>query len=143
MISADGQGLKRVTHDLAGQHRPAFSPDGKRIAYMARHEESLYIYVVEADGRNRVRLTHNQEHHRDPAWSPDGGAIAYASSDDLLFDAKIHLMTADGEYLKQLSKVRHGTDYQPDISPLGLAVFPASNKSTICGRLKKTSSGFR
>ena len=52
-------------------------------------------------------------------------------------------MTADGKYLKQLSDVHVGIDYQPDFSPVGLAVAPTSNKTTIWGRLKKRSSNLR
>ena len=70
-IGADGQGLKRVTHDLAYKSRPSFSPDGQRIAYMSDHEGFSQIHVVGADGRNRKRLTHNEENHWHPAWSPD------------------------------------------------------------------------
>ena len=137
VISADRQRLKRVTHDLASQQRPAFSPDGQRIAYMARHKGFLHIYVVDADGTNRKRLTHNQEHHWEPAWSPDGQTIAYYTyTKDALDGAMIHLMTADGQYLKQLGDVQDGHDFQPDISPLGLAVSPTSKTTTIWGRLK-------
>ena len=143
VIGTDGQGLEKVTHDLVPKWDPSFSPDGKRIAYWGEEAGFFHIYVVGVDGKNLKRLTHKEENHRDPAWSPDGWAIAYASSDDLLFDAKIHLMTADGKYLKQLSKVRDGTDYQPDISPLGLAVYPIFKTAAIWGRLKKTSSSFR
>ena len=144
VIGADGQALRRVTHDLASQHRPAFSPDGGRIAYMARHEEFLHIFVVDADGRNRVRLTHNQEHHRDPAWSPDGRTIAYhVNNGNVLDGATIHLMTADGKYLKQLSDVHDGHDLEPDISPVGLAVSTTSMSTTTWGRLKKNSPSVR
>ena len=136
VIGADGQGLERLTHDLAPKWSPSFSPDGRRIAYYASHEEFYHIYVVGADGKNLKRLTHNEENHRGPAWSPDGQMIAYASSDAFLFGAKIHLMTADGKYLKQLSKVRDGIDYQPDFSPVGLAVSPSSKTATIWGKLK-------
>ena len=143
VIGADGKGLEKVTHDLATKWHPSFSPDGQRIAYWGEEAGSFHIYVVGVDGKNLKKLTHNQENHRGPAWSPDGEAIAYASSDEFLFGAKIHLMTADGEYLKQLSKVRDGTDYQPDISPLGLSVSPTSKTATIWGRLKKRASNLR
>ena len=132
-----------MTHDLVHKWHPSFSPDGGRIAYWGEEEGFYHIYVVGVDGKNLNRLTHNQENHRGPAWSPDGRVIAYASSEAFLFGAKIHLMTAEGKYLKQLSKVRDGTDYQPDISPLGLAVSPTSNTTTTWGRLKKISSSFR
>ena len=144
VIGADGQGLERVTHDLVHKWSPSFSPDGQRIAYYASHEEFKHIYVMEADGKNLKRLTHNQEDHSLPTWSPDGQTIAYAiSNDGFPLGAKIHLMTADGQYLKQLSKVHDGIDYQPDFSPVGLAVSPSSNKITTWGRLKKLAPNLR
>ena len=144
VIGADGQGLEKVTHDFSGGFSPSFSPDGQRITYYRLHEGFKHIYVVDTDGKNLNRLTHNQGHHSQPTWSPDGGAIAYVVSKDLFFeDAAIHLMTADGKYLKQLSDVQAGIDYQPDFSPVGLAVSPTSNAATIWGRLKKPVSNVR
>ena len=137
VMDSDGQGLEKVTQDLTPKWNPSFSPDGARIAYWGEEEGFYHIYVVGTDGKNLKRLTHNQENHRGPAWSPDGGAIAYASSDGGLLGAKIHLMTADGKYLKQLSKDHDGIDYQPDFSPVGLAVSLAAKTTTIWGRLKK------
>jgi Tol biopolymer transport system component len=104
-------------------------------------EESLYfqIYVVRADGKKRVRLTHGTQNNWLPAWSPDGRVIAYYVWDGILegkLHGTIHLMTADGKYLRQLSNDRNAQDYQPDISPLGLAVSPAANKITVWGKLK-------
>ena len=143
VIGADGQGLERVTHDLVGKWSPSFSPDGGRIAYYAS-EGFRHIYVVGVDGKNSKRLTHNEENHWGPTWSPDGGAIAYASSNvGFPIGAKIHLMTADGKYLKQLSNVHDGIDYQPDFSPVGLAVSPISNKITTWGGLKKLAPNRR
>ena len=146
MIGADRQGLKRVTRDLEPKNRPSFSPDGQRIAYYAWHEGEGFdhIYVVDTDGRNRKRLTHNQEHHSQPAWSPDGQAIAYVMSNDIFFGgATIHLMTADGKYLTQLGDVHDGEDFQPDFSPVGLAVSPTSKTAATWGRLKKSASNVR
>ena len=143
VIGADGQGLERVTHGLLGAQSPSFSPDGLRIAYYSSHEEFHHIYVMGTNGKNRNRLTHNKEHHFHPTWSPDGEAIAYAVSDDNPLSVKIHLMTADGKYIKQLSKVRNVTDDQPDFGPGGLAVSPTSKTATIWGRLKKRASNVR
>ena len=140
VIGANGQGLKRVTHDLVGQHRPAFSPDGRRIAYMAEHKGFRHLYVVDSDGRNLQRLTHNEENHWAPAWSPDGRTIAYYVWDGILdgnLHATIHLMASNGSYIRQLSGSRNARDHQPDISPLGLAVSPASKTTTTWGKLKK------
>ena len=146
VIRADGQGLKRVTPDLTRDRSPAFSPDGRRIAYMMPKVRRAHnhIYVVGRDGKNRVRLTHNKEHHGFPAWSPDGRIIAYVAADGKWPDEPTtHLMTADGKYLRQLSDDRNARDWAPDISPLGLAVSPASNKVTIWGKLKELASNLR
>ena len=139
VIGVGGLRHRRVTHDLAPKLNPSFSPDGRQIAYEAHHKEFHHIYVVGADGRNRVRLTHNEEHHGRPAWSPDGRIIAYDVLDGIWpdFQGTIHLMTADGKYLRQLSNDRGARDFDPDISPLGLAVSPASKTTTTWGKLKK------
>ena len=137
VMGADGQGRERLTHDLTSKSHPSFSPDGRRIAYDASHEGFRHIYVMGANGKNPVRLTHNKEDHSRPTWSPDGGTIAYVvSKDGIPFGRKIHLMTADGKYIKQLSKVRDATDDHPDFSPVGLAVSPSSKTTAIWGRLK-------
>ncbi len=139
VIGVGGQGRKRVTQDLVGKWSPSFSPDGRRIAYMAEHNGFFQIFVVGPDGRNPEKLTHNEEHHWDPTWSPDGRTIAYGIWDGILegkLHGTIHLMTSDGIYLRQLSHGRHARDYQPDISPLGWAVSPASKTAAIWGRLK-------
>ena len=144
VIGADGQGLEKVTRDFLGGPNPSFSPDGRRIAYYSTHEEFHHIYVVGVDGKNLKRLTHNQEHHLHPTWSPDGGAIAYVvASAKPPHESTIHLMTADGKYLKQLSDDHDGFDDQPDFSPVGLAVFPISKTGTTWGRLKKRASNRR
>ncbi len=143
VVGPDGQGLERVKHGLHGAS-PSFSPDGGRFAYYESHKGIEHIYVVGVDGKNPERLTHDQGRHSHPTWSPDGGAIAYVvSKNDFPLGARIHLMTANGKHLKQLSNIREGIDYQPDFSPGGLAVSPASKTATIWGRLKKTSSSFR
>ncbi len=147
VIGVDGRGRKRVKHDLEHKLNPSFSPNGRRIAYEGHphHEEFHHIFVVGADGRNPVRLTHHEEYHSGPAWSPDGQVIAYSVLDGIRLDGilpvnfrgTIHLMASDGIYIRQLSHGRNTTDFQPDISPLGLAVSPASKTTAIWGSLKK------
>ena len=136
VIGVGGLRHRRVTHDLAPKLNPSFSPDGRRIAYEAHHKEFHHLYVVGADGRNRVRLTHHEEHHSGPAWSPDGQVIAYYVLGGGDWRSTIHLMASDGIYIRQLSHGRSARDFEPDISPLGLAVSPASKTTAIWGRLK-------
>ena len=137
VIDVGAKGRKRVTDDLGGISSPSFSPDGRRIAYDVEHEGIGHIFVVGADGRNRVRLTHNEEHHWGAAWSPDGQVIAYHVWDGIGHHSTIHSMASNGRYIGQLSHGDNARDFEPDISPLGLAVSPASKTTTVWGRLKK------
>ena len=139
------QKRKRVTQDLVAKSNPAFSPDGRRIAFRAHHEGIGHIYVVGADGRNRVRLSHNEARHWGPAWTRDGWKVAYYVLEDIWPDlhGTIHLMASNGKYIRQLSDGGNARDFEPDISPLGLAVSPASKTTTTWGRLKKLTTNLQ
>ena len=58
---------------------PAWSPDGRRIAFMSDRDENPEIYVMDADGANQTRLTRTELEDSLPAWSPDGRRIAFVS----------------------------------------------------------------
>ncbi len=58
VIEADGSNLQRLTHDDRAAARPAWSPDGKKLAFMStRHaserkaddDDEWDIYVMDAD----------------------------------------------------------------------------------------------
>src|SRR6185437_5319775 len=61
------------------QITPAFSPDGKQVAFAwdGEKEDNLDIYVKLVDAGNPLRLTHNPASEYAPAWSPDGRYIAF------------------------------------------------------------------
>ena len=66
-----------------GGNSPAWSPDGRRIAFARDFGASdPGIYVMDADGSNLVRLTTADEGittgDRNPIWSPDGTSIVFS-----------------------------------------------------------------
>ncbi|HEX5203771.1 MAG TPA: hypothetical protein VFW27_27915 [Actinoplanes sp.] len=69
---SSGPGEKRLTTG-GGHSRPRWSPDGKRIAYLA----GGLLWTMKADGTARRRLTTRPA--GGPSWSPDGKWIAFAS----------------------------------------------------------------
>lgn len=67
---------KRLTRMEIGEHQPAWSPDGRWIAYATWSRDGGNIYKVRSDGSSRpARVTATAAYYQNPAWSPDGQRI--------------------------------------------------------------------
>jgi len=97
-----------VMSRLAAGSAPAWSPDGKRIAF-ARDGG---VHVMDADGSNIVRLRAGTH----PAWSPDGARIAFTDK------LAIRVMQSDGAGLVTLSPGSGISDWYPAWSPDGTRI---------------------
>ena len=65
---------------LALEGEPAFSPDGKTLAYTSGADAlSRKIYVRNIAGGNAVKVTNDDFDDVSPAWSPDGTRLAYVA----------------------------------------------------------------
>jgi TolB protein len=91
VVNADGSGRLRLTRDKWIDSYPAWSPDGRRVAFTGNLGRFL-IFVVNADGSDRRRLTPLGGNDACPAWSPDGRTIAYDNNRT----GEIDGMNADG-----------------------------------------------
>ncbi len=67
-VGADGQNFKRVTNNTFRDLYPAWSPDGKRIAFLSLRRADFDIYVMDADGKNERRLFDSGSHDADIHW---------------------------------------------------------------------------
>ena len=57
---------------------PAWSPDGRQIAFESNLDGDMEIYVMNADGTNVRQITHNTLWDEGPAWSPDGTKFVFS-----------------------------------------------------------------
>lgn len=91
--------------DASGDTSPAWSPDGREIAFASsgdaagEDQRKVEIYVMNADGGEKRRLTQDDVYDATPAWSPDGRRLAFAhtsgpGTEDA--DGVIVVMNADG-----------------------------------------------
>ena len=69
----------RLTFDEGLQTDPAFSPDGRSIAYASDRAGNFDIWVQALDGSQPRQLTHSPSPDTQPAWSPDGTRIVFRS----------------------------------------------------------------
>jgi TolB protein len=74
--NVDGTDLRRLTNNSTPDFDPAWSPDGKRIAFARAGQSGTDIFMMDADGTNVVQLTHGGGNTY-PTWSPDGRRIAF------------------------------------------------------------------
>src|SRR6202035_2664338 len=76
-IPIAGGEAKALTHSVAWDMQPRFSPDGKRIAFTSDQGGGDNVWVMDRDGANPKALT--KETFRllnSPAWTPDGEYVA-------------------------------------------------------------------
>ena len=72
------EALTRFTFEGNVNLNPAWTPDGKRIAFQSGKEGPPNIYWQRADGSGGLeRLTTSEYAHVPMSWSPDGQALAF------------------------------------------------------------------
>ncbi len=69
----------RLTVDQGLQADPAFSPDGRSIAFASDRAGNFDIWVQAVDGGQPRQLTHSPAPDTQPVWSPDGTRIGFRS----------------------------------------------------------------
>jgi Tol biopolymer transport system component len=112
--NSDGSDRRQVTND--GQaHDPAWSPNGRTIAYAGR--DAIFIENARGVGKQRLPLT---GHGTDPRWSPDGTRIVYTDEYDV-----IAIVDTIGGRPRQINPPRGATE--PDWSPDGKRIAFATN----------------
>jgi len=115
IMSADGADARQLTFGKKGfDHLPAFSPDGKTVAFSSNRENGNYeIYLIDVDSGASQRLTNDSALDTHPAFSQDGKRIAFVS--DRSGSQQIWVMDLGGKNPVQLTN-----DKEESIDPVWL-----------------------
>jgi TolB protein len=100
-INPDGTGLTQLTADVTEDRNPAWSADGKKIAWTSYAGGDAEIWTMNADGTGKTQLTSNASDEGSAAWSPDGKKIAFNSIMDGDWD--VYVMNANGSGVTPLT----------------------------------------
>ncbi len=75
----EGGDVRRMTSSPGTALSPAFSPDGKWIAYSAQHDGNIDVYVVPSEGGVPRRLTWHPGPDIAQGFTPDGKSVVFTS----------------------------------------------------------------
>jgi Tol biopolymer transport system component len=118
VMSPNGKNKRQLSDNGQNDFFPAWSPDGKWIAFESSSATDVDVWVMSLDGTVSTNISNDPGvANRGPAWSPDGTKIAYWRQH---FDGTsgIWVMDADGSNQQRLTTDAHVDSY-PAWSPDG------------------------
>ena len=117
-LPASGGAATRITDVFNDARQPAWSPDGRSIAFFAYRDGGYDLWAIAPDGSNQRKLTSGAFDDREPAWSHDGSRIAFSSDrgDPLGSNYNIWVLELASGALRQLTSDA-AEDSMPSWSP--------------------------
>ncbi len=94
---------------------PAWSHDGRFLAFHSTENDNLEIFVLELATKTVINLTQHPAEDKQPTWSPDDTQIAFTSNRD--GNQEIYIMNADGSNPRNVTQ-NPTADYWPNWSPV-------------------------
>ena len=126
IADADGEGGQVALNSAEPIISPAWSPDGRELAYVSFETQKAVVYVQEVATGKRRAVANFRGSNSAPAWSPDGQTLAVTLSRD--GGSQIYLMGRNGDNVRRLTQ-SIGIDTEPVFSPDGRSIYFVSDRS--------------
>ena len=123
---------KVVTFGSWNDRSPAWSPDGKTIAYVSDQNRVWQIFTMNPDGTSNRAITPSSYNATNPSWSPNSSTIAFLSQAGSQFDVRVVFLvnsTVRTIAAAGTSAVQGGPEWSPD--GRNLLFFVASNATRL------------
>jgi TolB protein len=128
MRSLDGGARARLIAEGGLEVEPAYSPDGKRLAFASGRFGNPHIFVRELLTQKDTRITTAGWYNSSPAWRPDGLKLAFAGYDRDIDRYDIFVVNPDGTRMERLT-LDQGDNEKPSWSPDGRYLIFQSNRA--------------
>lgn len=125
-MPAAGGAAKPITDLVNDARQPAWSPDGKTIAFQGYRDGMWHIWTIAPDGQNLTEITTGGFDDREPAWSHDGRRIAFSSDRSGNYD--IWVLELATKQLRQQTR-NAANDFTPAWSPDDREIAFASDRT--------------
>jgi Tol biopolymer transport system component len=109
------QAITQLINNKFGISNPAFSPNGRYLAFTSAQDGSIDIFIMELETGDLRNITKNPSSDRHPTWSPDSLQIAFTTNRD--GNEEIYLMNLEGDNLRNITQ-HPGRDFMPAWSPV-------------------------
>ena len=116
VADSDGYNEQTVLAQSAAIMSPAWSADGKQLAYVSFETGHATVFVQSVFSNQRRMLADFPGSNSAPAWSPDGKQLAIVMTRD--GSSQIYLINPDGSGVKRLT-FSGAIDTEPNFSPDG------------------------
>jgi TolB protein len=125
IADADGEGGQVALSSPDPIISPAWSPDGRELAYVSFETRKAVVWVQDVGTGSRRQIANYKGSNSAPAWSPDGKTLALTLS--LEGGSQLFLVNRDGSNPRRLSR-SSAIDTEPVFSPDGSQVYFVSDR---------------
>jgi Tol biopolymer transport system component len=117
-LPSSGGMATRITDVFSDARQPAWSPDGRSLAFFAYRDGGYGLWMMAPDGTGMRQLTAGPFDDREPIWSHDGTRLAFSSDRGNPLGSDYNIWTLDlaTGALAQLTR-NAAEDYMPSWSP--------------------------
>ncbi len=112
IMDTDGVNLRRIS-TKGNCDSPTWSPQGDKIAFTMKYDDTFDIFLYNIPRKRIIRLTEGQGSNENPSWSQDGRFIVFSSTRS--GKSEIYIMGMDGSETRKLVDMS-GSSFTPSWS---------------------------
>ncbi len=125
VADADGEGGQVALNSPEPIISPAWSPDGRQLAYVSFEKQKAVVYVQDTSTGARRELANFRGSNSAPAWSPDGQTLALTLSRE--HGSQLYLIDRNGGNVRRLT-TSNAIDTEPAFAPDGRSIYFVSDR---------------